>query len=97
MREFFESTEFFYPHIPINLRVDMKACLLIRTKPGKHNDVAESVSGLEGVKLSFPVLGRTDVVANVEVADLRELTGLTLKLREVDGLAASETLIGLEV
>lgn len=75
----------------------MKACLLIRSKPGKHNEVAEDVAGMEGVKLAFPVLGRTDIAANVEVADLKALTGLLLKLREVEGIAASETLIGLEV
>jgi uncharacterized protein with GYD domain len=74
----------------------MKACLLIRTKPGKHNDVAESVSGIKGVKLAFPVLGRTDVVANVEVADLKALTGLVMKLVEAEGVVASETLVGLE-
>lgn len=75
----------------------MKACLLIRSDPGKHNEVAEAVAGMEGVKLAFPVLGRTDVAANVEVADLKALTDLMLKLREVEGVAASETLIGLEV
>jgi DNA-binding Lrp family transcriptional regulator len=52
----------------------MKACLLIRTEPGKHNDVAEAVAGMEGVKLAFPVLGRTDVAANVEVADIESLS-----------------------
>lgn len=75
----------------------MKACLLIKTKPRKHNDVAEAVSGMEGVRLAFPVLGRTDVAANVEVGDLKALTELVLKLMGVDGVAASETLIGLEV
>jgi hypothetical protein len=77
--------------------VEMKACLLIRTGPGKHNDVAESVAGMEGVKLAFPVLGRADGAANVEVGDLKALTELVLKLMGVEGVAASETLIGLEV
>lgn len=77
--------------------VKMKACLLIRTEPGKHNEVAEAVAGMEGVKLAFPVLGRTDVVANVDVADLKALTEFMLKLREIDDIAASETLVGLEV
>ena len=75
----------------------MKACLLIRTDPGKHNDVAESIARMKGVKLAFPVLGRTDVVADVEVADSKGLTELVLKLREIDGVAASETLIGIGV
>ena len=75
----------------------MKACLLIRTKPGIHNDLAEAVAEMMGVKLAFPVLGRTDVVANVEVDDLEALTALVLNLRDVEGVAATETLIGLEV
>lgn len=74
----------------------MKACLLIRTKPGKHNDVAKAVAGMKGVKLAFPVLGRTDVAANIEVADIKALTGFMLRLRDVDGITATETLIGLE-
>ena len=78
-------------------RVKMKARLLIRTKPGKHNKVAEAITDMRGVKLAFPVLGRTDVVANVELVDLKALTGFLLKLREVDGIAASETLVGVEV
>ena len=79
------------------IRVKMKACLLIRTEPGKHNEVAEAIAEMEGIKLAFPVLGRTDVVANVEVADLKALTDLMMELRTVEGIAASETLIGLEV
>jgi uncharacterized protein with GYD domain len=77
--------------------VEMKACLLIRTEPGKHNNMAKAVAGMKGVKLAFLVMGRTDVAANVEVADLKALTELMLKLREVEGIAASETLVGLEV
>lgn len=75
----------------------MRACLLIRTEPRRHNEVARAVGEVKGVKLAFPVLGRTDVVANVEVADLKELTRLVLSLREIPGVAATETLIGLEV
>jgi uncharacterized protein with GYD domain len=75
----------------------MKACLLIRTKPGRHNDLAMAFTEMTGVKLAFPVLGRTDIVANVEVDDLEALTGLVLILRDVEGIAATETLIGFEV
>jgi hypothetical protein len=75
----------------------MKACLLIKTNPGKHNFVAESVSRIDGVKLAFPVLGRTDVVANVEMTNLNKLTEIVLNVLIVDGVSACETLIGLEV
>ena len=59
--------------------------------------MAEAIAGMESVKLAFPVLGRTDVAANVEVADLKALTEFMMELRTVEGIAASETLIGLEV
>jgi len=81
----------------LTIWVKMKACLLIKTEPGRHNDVAKAVSEMEGVKLAFPVLGRTDVVANVEVTDLKALSRLVLKLLEVKGVAASETLVEAEV
>lgn len=59
--------------------------------------MADAVAKVEGVKLAFPVLGRTDVAANIEVADVKALSALMLKLREVDGITATETLVGLEV
>jgi hypothetical protein len=74
----------------------MKACLLIRTQPGKHNEITEAVQSIEGVKLAFPVLGRTDVAASVEMLDLKKLTEIILRILVIDGVAACETLIGLE-
>ncbi len=45
----------------------MKACILIKTTPGTQGEVFEAVEQLPGVKLAFPVFGRTDIIANVEV------------------------------
>jgi len=75
----------------------MKACILVKTGPGKHNDVAKAVSKIAGVKLAFPVLGRTDVVASVEVANTAELKKLVFEIGALGGVVASETLIALEV
>lgn len=75
----------------------MKTCLLIKTEPNMHNIVAEAITKIKGVKLAFPVLGRTDVVSNVEIDDLKALTELVLNILIVNGVAACETLIGLEV
>ena len=75
----------------------MKACLLIKTKPGIHNTVANALNEIEGILYVFPVLGRTDVVANVKISDLTILTELVLKVLIVDGVDACETLVGLEV
>jgi hypothetical protein len=75
----------------------MKACLLIKTKPGKHNTVTNALNDIEGILNVFPVLGRTDVVANVKISDLTILTELVLKVLIVEGVDACETLVGLEV
>lgn len=75
----------------------MKACILIKTKPGRHIAIANVVSKLGEVKLAFPVMGRTDVVANVEVADIKRLGGLAFEIGGIAGVLATETLVALEV
>ena len=75
----------------------MKACVLIKTEAGKHRAVTGKVSKIKNVKISFPVLGRTDVVADVEVGDLKKLSELILEIGGINGVVATETLIGLEV
>ncbi|MGQ9468375.1 MAG: Lrp/AsnC ligand binding domain-containing protein [Nitrososphaerales archaeon] len=74
----------------------MKACLLIKTQPAKYDQVRKKVSEIKGIKIAFSVLGRTDVVANVEATNLKELSTLALKIGSIDGVLATETLIGLE-
>ncbi|NWG09208.1 MAG: Lrp/AsnC ligand binding domain-containing protein [Nitrososphaerales archaeon] len=74
----------------------MKACLLIKTQPTKFDQVRKHVRAIKGIKVAFSVLGRTDVVANVEVTSLKELSTLALEMGSIDGVLATETLIGLE-
>ncbi len=75
----------------------MKACILIKTDPGKHKAVSRSVALIEGVKMAFSVLGRTDVVASVEVTTLKKLSAVAFKVGESPGVTATETLVGLEL
>lgn len=75
----------------------MKACILVKTSPGKHNAVARAVSKIAGIKLAFPVLGRTDVVADVEAVDIKALQKIALEIGALRGVMATETLIALEV
>jgi len=75
----------------------MKACILVKTKSGKHNAVARNASKIAGVKLAFPVLGRTDVVASVEATDIAALQKIALDIGVLRGVVATETLIAMEV
>lgn len=74
----------------------MKASILIKTKVRAHSDVALRVRRLRGVLHSFPVMGRADVVAAVEVDTLRELSELALRIGRTRDVQATETLIALE-
>jgi len=70
------------------------ACVLISCEAAKFKDVAEEVKRLEGVKRAFGVHGRWDAVAEVEVADIKALGELALKINGVRGVKANETLVG---
>ncbi len=74
----------------------MKACVLIRTRPGHHHRVAESIASLQGVKEAFPVMGTADVVVRVEVKDMKAMTELGTKIGNLQDVATAETLIAAE-
>ena len=74
----------------------MKACILIKTDPGKIKKIAKIIEKIKGVKIAFPVLGRTDVVASVEVSNIEQLSVIAFKIGETPGVTATETLVGLD-
>lgn len=74
----------------------MKACILIKTDPGKNRTITTMIEKINGVKIAFPVLGRADVVASVEVSTLEQLSVLAFKIGGTPGVTATETLVGLE-
>lgn len=75
----------------------MKACILIKTEVGKHKEIKRKISKLNGVNFVFTCLGRVEVVANVEVSSLKELTNLVRNIGLTNGVFSSETLVSLEV
>jgi DNA-binding Lrp family transcriptional regulator len=74
----------------------MKACILIKTDPGKNRTITKMVEKIKGVKIAFPVLGRADVVASVKVSTLEQLSVLAFKIGDTPGVTTTETLVGLE-
>ena len=72
----------------------VSAYVFIRTSPGKARDVANAISGIEGVKSAHAVTGRFDVIAFVEASDMAALGDLVLsKVHGVEGVSSSETSI----
>ncbi len=71
----------------------LSACVLIRTSHGRFEDVVEFLGQLEGVKRIFPVLGRYDVVVDLEDSDLNALDATVLRMNKFAGLVFTETLV----
>jgi uncharacterized protein with GYD domain len=74
----------------------ISACILIRTERGRFQDVAKKLKQIKEVKRAFPVLGRFDIVADVEAADNRRLGRAVLKANRMAGIVFTETLPQVE-
>ena len=74
----------------------MKACILIRVRPGYHRRVAEKITTLPEVSEAFSVMGTADVVVRVEVKDLKAMTDLGTKIGNLQDVVTTETLIAAE-
>ena len=71
------------------------ACILVCCEAGKYKDVLAELKKIGGVRRAFAVHGRWDIVAEIEVADPKELGEAVLKLHEMAGVRATETLVSL--
>jgi len=69
-------------------------CVLFCCESGKLGNVVEEIKKVKGVKRAFSVHGRWDVVAEVEVPDIKALGEMVMKLHGVSGVKATETLVG---
>jgi len=74
----------------------VSACILIRTEHGRFGEVVRAVTQIKGVKRVFPVLGRYDVVADVEATDVKELAATVLRVSRLSGVVFTETLVEIE-
>jgi DNA-binding Lrp family transcriptional regulator len=74
----------------------VSACVLIRTVSGKFDEAVKSLRQVRGVQRVFPVLGRYDVVADVEVKNPSDLGSTILRLGRLVGVVFTETLVEIE-
>ena len=71
----------------------MYVCILIRTMPGKVATVLEDVRRVKGVVKAFPVYGRYDIVAFVEVSDYNSIRKISGEINAIKGIRSTETAI----
>lgn len=68
--------------------------VLVKLQAGKEKQALQKIKQIQGVSHVSAVFGRWDLVVDVESEDLTNLTNIVVaKLRAIDGIFATETLI----
>jgi len=71
----------------------MVAGVLIKTEPKKTKQVYRQLKNIEGVANIVTVFGSYDMVLMIRALDLDAASKLIARIREVDGIISTETLI----
>lgn len=74
----------------------VSACVLIRSQRGTFGEVVDRIKQLKGVERVFPVLGRYDVVVDVEALDPVALGDIVLRMSRMAGVVFTETLVEVQ-
>ena len=71
----------------------MVAGVLLRTEPQKSREVYWKLKNMEGVDNIVRVFGRYDLVLMIRALDIDAAGKFVAKIREIDGVSYTETLI----
>jgi DNA-binding Lrp family transcriptional regulator len=71
----------------------MVAGVLIRTAPQRSREVYWKLKNMEGVANIVRVFGRFDLVLMIRALDIDAAGKLVAKIREIEGVSYTETLI----
>jgi DNA-binding Lrp family transcriptional regulator len=71
----------------------MVAGVLIKVEPKKTKEVYRRLKAMEGVANIVTVFGSYDMVLMIRALDLDAASKLIARIREVEGIIATETLI----
>lgn len=71
----------------------ISACVLIRSSHGEYEEVVKRIKQFRGVDRIFPVIGRYDVVVDLETKTFESLGNTVLKMGRMAGVVFTETLI----
>ena len=74
----------------------ISACILIRAERGKFEEVSERLKQIPEVVSAFSVLGRYDIVVDVQARNGKALAHAVLKANRLGGVVFTETLPQVE-
>lgn len=70
---------------------------MVNVIPGKEKDVYMKIKSFENVKDVYHVFGQFDFVVIIETKDLSELNKTVDKIRNIDGVIKTQTVVGAEI
>jgi len=73
------------------------AVTMVNVQPGKEKDVYSAIKDMECVRDVIHVFGEFDFVVIVEAKDLSELNKTVDKIRSLNGVTKTQTVIGAEI
>lgn len=74
----------------------VSAVCMINVKLGREVHVRRDLSMFEGVKELLHLFGEYDFLVIIKAEDLRQVNYIVDKIREIDGVTATKTIIGAE-
>jgi DNA-binding Lrp family transcriptional regulator len=72
------------------------AVCMINVELGKEIEVRRELSMFEGVKELLHLFGEFDFLVIIRANDLRQVNYIVDKIREIEGVTATKTIIGAE-
>jgi len=69
------------------------AYILLLTAPGKDEKVLDNLRSIPEVSEATLVFGEFDIYAMIEVENINELNQVTTKIRKIEGITKTSTLI----
>ena len=75
----------------------VSACVLVRTERGRYGDIEDRAKQFKGVTRAYAVVGRFDVVVEVEAPTHKKLGEIINRIGRLAGVVFTETMIAMEV
>jgi DNA-binding Lrp family transcriptional regulator len=73
----------------------LNACILVKTIPTRIVATLSDIKKFKQLRKAYPVYGRWDIVAFMEVSEYRELKEITAQINAMKGVRSTETLASL--
>ncbi|MEM2924280.1 MAG: Lrp/AsnC ligand binding domain-containing protein [Methanocellales archaeon] len=70
---------------------------MVNVVPGEEKAVYKQLIKIEGVKDVFHVFGEYDFVTIIDVDGLSALNKIVDKIREIEGVTSTQTIVGAEM